>query len=483
MPSPPTRPRRPGTAGGLAALLALAVLMIAPAGARAGLLGGLPVAAVSEPASEPAPATDPTAAGPPQLGPAVIFSGARASCDGAGSSTAAVVTQWLLDGTAIVGATDTSYTPPRADDGHQLSCAQTATESGISRTLTSAARPIHEQPAQPAWPISAEAGRCTTPVCMQEGAAPLAVAQAYAASGAWWTAQQIRCVSAPWTSAMGDSAQPAIRALAEAHSVRLSLERVTPAGAVAVAAVELRSLAAPRDNLDGPATPFPATVVSAFGPSRFAAGELWPRRFTEAAGRPDWFAAGGGLIAYSFAGVARSFQLTYALGAEDAGTRLRCTAAAEDGPAAAPTAATFTSPAYAVSAAARCAPRRLGPLTLPQPAAIAIGDPRCLPAGSSLPAAARGFPGVAVKRGRIALAITCGLSGGCDGPLLVRAGRPLARARLRLRAGAQRVLELTLTPAARRRVAHAGELGLPAALSLATHGTERALGAIRLIGR
>src|SRR6185437_14089767 len=120
---------------------------------------------------------------------------------------------------------------------------------------------------------------------------------------------------------------------------------------------------------------------------QFAAGELWGSLFPGAVGHANWFAPGGGLVAYGVdgaSGAARSFQLTYTLAKADLGSKLRCVAGADDGPAAAPTTASFASAEYAVSSASVCGPRRLGVGSLPQPAIVVAGDPRCLAAPSSL---------------------------------------------------------------------------------------------------
>ncbi len=125
------------------------------------------------------------------------------------SSAAAGPYQWLLDGAPIAGANGPTFVPPRADDGHLLSCAATSSLEGGSRARSrvSPARSTSSPP-QPSWPISPAAAQCAAALCMQEGAAPGATGQGYAQNGAWWVAEQVRCVSAPWTSAVGDSAQP-----------------------------------------------------------------------------------------------------------------------------------------------------------------------------------------------------------------------------------------------------------------------------------
>jgi len=447
------------------------VLVLALPGTAAGAVG----------AEGPGPAPSGTLS----VGPGVVFSAARAVCAGAGwPAGAAVSTQWLLDGAPLAGATGATFTPPRADDGHSLSCSQTATEGGSSRTVEAPARPIHEQPPQPSWPISPVARACAAPVCMQEGAGPGATGEAYAQAGAWWGAKQIRCVSAPWTSVVGDSPVPGVSLFAEAHLVRLSLQRIDPAGPVTIAAGELSGLAVASDSLDGPEGPFGRAVVAAFGAEPFAPGELWSRVFPAASGRPNWFAPQGGLLSYALDGeVPRSVQLTYTLAASDLGSRLRCVASALDGPAAAPTGASFASAEYPVATSARCGPRRLVSLRAPQPALLAVGDPRCLAVPSALPAVGAGLQGIAVKGDRLALALDCALRAGCSGRLTLTSGTKLAGAAVRLRAGAERIVQLSLGPAAVRRVARAGHAGLPVTVRLTSGGGVRMLAVARLIGR
>jgi hypothetical protein len=427
----------------------------------------------------PVTSQPPTATGTLTVSPGVVFSAAKAVCGGLTWSTTTVATQWLLDGAPITGAAAATFTAPRADDGHQLSCRQTASAGGLSASLTSAARTIHEQPAEPAWPISPATEQCATAVCMQEGSAPAATGESYPQSGAWWATRQVRCVSAPWTSAVGDSALPGVRAFAEAHTATLSLQRVTAAGAVTVATQQLGDLTTARDGLDGAGSPFAGAIVSSFGAQAFAAHELWTGRYPGATGHPDWFAPGGGLIAY--APSTRSFQLTYSLSTADLGSRLRCLAGAEDGPAAASTVSSFTSPEYAVAASARCGPSRLAPRHAPQPAVVEIGDPRCLPAASSLPAIGAGLQGIAVKGSALAVSLSCGLAGGCDGTLTLSSSRPLATASLRLTRGHSRLLRLHLSSAGRSELRAAGSGGLAATMRLSVHGHTRPLVSLRLL--
>ena len=431
----------------------------------------------------------PSAPGPPSVSPGVVFSAARATCNSAGWSGGAIATQWLLDGAPIAGAGSGTFVPPRSDDGHAISCRQTATANGVSTTLTSAARMIHEQPPQPSWPISAASLHCASAVCMEQGAAPGAVGQAYQQEGSWWGSQQVRCVSAPWTSAVGSSAQPAVRALAEAHTVRISLQRVTPAGVVTVASQEVGELGSARDLLDGSPTPFAGAIVAPFGAQPFVAGELWSVLFPGAAGHPNWFAPGGGILAYGVTGApgaARSFQLTYTLTGADLGARLRCVAGADDGPASAATTASYASPEYPVSSAAVCGPRRLVAGSLPQPAIVVAGEPGCVPAPSSLAALGTGLREVPVTSSRAAVALVCGLHGGCRGKLTMTAviggkRETLAHAGAHVSSGSERVLTLRLSSRAKRALRAVGPGVLPASLQLESkHRTQR-LASVRLV--
>ncbi len=431
----------------------------------------------------------PTASGAPAISPGVVFSAARATCVSPKWSGGTVATQWLLDGAPISGAAAASFVPPRAYDGHALACRQTATAAGSSTSLSSAGRIVHEQPPQPSWPISKAALHCSSAVCMQQGAAPGAVGQAYAQEGAWWGSQQVRCASAPWTSAVGSSAQPAVRALAEAHAVRITLQRISGGGVVTLASQELGNLGAPRDLLDGSPTPFAGTIVAPFGAQPFAAGELWSARFPRAAGRPNWFGPGGGLLVYGVTGApgaARSFQLTYTLTPADLGSRLRCVAGADDGPVSAPTKASFSSPDYAIATTATCGPRRLGAASLPQPALIVAGEPRCIPAPSSLASLGTTPREVAVKGARAAIALSCNLHGGCRGKLALTAvlgGKrtALGRAAARVGGGAVRVISLKLNGRGKRALKAAGTRGLAASVQLESRRHTSRLASVRLL--
>jgi hypothetical protein len=323
---------------------------------------------------------------------------------------------------------------------------------------------------------------------MQESAGPGAVGQAYPQHGAWWGSEQVRCVSAPWTSAVGSSSQPAVRALAEAHTVRISLQRESGGGFVTIAAEQVTNVGEARDQLDGSPTPFAGAIVLPFGSQPFAAGELWSTRYRAAAGRPDWFAAGGGIVAYGVAGApgaARSFQLTYTLTAADLGARLRCVAGADDGPPTAPTSASFASPEYAAASDSRCGPRRLGASSLPQPAIVVAGDLRCVPAPSSLAALGTSPRDVAVRGSRAAIALACALNR-CRGKLSLTAALGGARARLASAAvhvpgGGERLVSLKLDARGKRALRAAGTGGLAASLQLeAKHRVQR-LASVRLL--
>lgn len=434
---------------------------------------------------EPQPGPQPpTATGSLIVGPTVVFAAAHATCSGLTWSTGTVATQWLLDGSPIAGATAASYTPLRAEDGHSLSCRQTATApDGLTAMQTSPAVIVHEQPPQPSWPIGPAAQHCASPVCMQDGSGMGTTAQSYREGSAWLASHQVRCLSAPWTSLAGDSSQPAIRALAEAQTVTVSIQRMTASGPVNVASQTLEGLGSPRDALDGPAaSPFPGTVAVSSGAHPFAAGELWTTSFPAATGRPDWIVPGGTLALYDVsasAAAARSFQLVYTLQAADRGERLRCQVTAFDGPASTLTTASYTTGDYAVAASPACAPRRVA-LGGPQPTLVLDGDVACLSTSPGPPAPAAGLQAIAVRSGRLALSLVCAVRGGCDGPLaLLGAGGTLARsARLRVRPGTSRLLDLSLAPAARRRLRAAPRTGLPVRVVLGAAGT---LAKVRLI--
>ncbi len=432
----------------------------------------------------PAPKV-PVATGSLTVGPAVVFAAAHASCSGVAFSEGTVITQWLLDGSPITGATSATYTPPRAEDGHQLSCSKTATgTNGRSTTVTSPARPVHEQPAQPSWPIGPAAQHCSSPVCMQDGSGMGETVQSYREGSAWWASRQVRCVSAPWTSIVGDSAQPTVRALAEAGSITIAVQRMTASGPVTVAGQTFEGLGAARDELDGsaPGGPFAGDVAIPLGAHAFAPRELWSTVFPAAAGKPDWLAPGGGLALYdvgSPAGAARSLQLIYTLTAADRGAHLRCAVTASDGPAGAPTLASYLTREAPVSTSAACIPRRVS-VGGPQPTVLLDGNTACLSAVAGPPAPATGLQALAVRSGRLAVVVVCGVHGGCGGRLALAGSHgTLAQSRpLRVRPGTSRLIRLTLDASQARSVSRAGRAGLPARLTLGGAGT---LAQVRLI--
>lgn len=433
-----------------------------------------------EPPTEPTPLPPkvPVAAGSLTVGPAVVFAAAHATCSGVVFSEGTVTTQWLLDGSPIAGATSATYTPPRAEDGHLLSCSETATgTNGRSTTVTSPAQTVHEQPAQPSWPIGPAAQHCSSPVCMQDGSGMGETVQSYREGSAWWASRQVRCVSAPWTSIVGDSAQPAVRAFAEAHSITIAIQRMTASGPVTVAAQTLEGLGAARDELDGSVAgdPFAGDVAIPLGAHLFAPRELWSTAFAAATGRADWLAPGGGLVLYdvsSAAGAARSLQLIYTLSAADRGAHLRCAVTASDGPAGASTISSYFTREAPISTSAACTPRRVS-VGGPQPTVLLDGNTACLAAVAGPPAPATGLQALAVRSGRLAVAVVCGVHGGCGGRLaLAGAHGTIAQSGpLHVHPGTDRLIRLALSASQARRVARAGRAGLPVRLTLGTAGT------------
>jgi hypothetical protein len=321
---------------------------------------------------------------------------------------------------------------------------------------------------------------------MEDGASGQTPASAtYPQAGAWFAASQVRCVSAPWTSIAGGASLAVVQGYVEPHALTVTLQRVTPAGVVTLASEELNGLGAPRDELDGLAgSPFAGNIAAAYGTQVFVAGEVWPKLFPGALGRPDRFAAGQGYIAYQLAGtpgIKRSFQLVYNLTAAELGSELRCVVSAQDGPLQAPTTATFTSTEYAVSANRSCAPRRLASTGGPQPAVVLIGLRPCLNAPGGLTEIGGSTPGVQVLAGRAAVQLECAVSS-CAGSLtLAGGGRSLAAVKLSLHHGGHRLVTLALSARGRSLLRRAGAAGLPASLTLAGQGTSRRLLSLRLI--
>ncbi len=436
-----------------------------------------------------APVPAPTATGQLSVSPAAVFSAARSSCGGVGFSAATVSTQWLLDGAPIAGATAATYVPPRVDDGHMLSCRETATSAnGAATLLTSPGALVHEQPPQPAWPIGPAAEHCATALCMEGGnSAETPASRTYERGGSWLSASQVRCVSAPWTSIAGNSTLASVEGFAEAHAVSVTLQRVTATGVVNLASEQLGALGAPADALDGSVagSPFAGQVAGAYGAEPFTAGELWAHVERGSLGKPDRFAAGQGYIAYQLAGapgVRRSFQLLYNLTAADLGARLRCVVSAEDGPAGAATSATLTSPEYAVAKSASCGPRTVTHIGGPQPAVVLIGSRRCLGAQAGLGEIGGSLHYVSSVAGRSAFALECELPAGCTGRLgLSSAGQVLASAQVSLHHGARRVLSLDLDAQGRSRLRRDASRGLPASLTLTSRAGIRLLLAAKLL--
>jgi hypothetical protein len=446
------------------------------------------------PATHPAEVLPPppTASGSLTVSPGIVFSEARASCGGVSWSSATVVTQWLLDGAAISGAGASTYMPARSEDGQQLSCEQTATGAdGATSTVTSAPSTIHEQPPQPSWPIGPATQHCSSAVCMLGGAGS-AAGQAYAERGDWWTAQQVRCASAPWTSAAGGSVVPSVSAFAQARTISIELQRVTAAGTVTVASQQLTNLAEARDMLDGSAvaSPFPGTILLAGGGQPFARTELWSRRFPAAVGRADWLAPSGALTAYEVSGVGgvpRSFQLIYTLSAADRGAHLRCVTSAVDGPAGATTSASFSTGEYAIPSSSACAPRLIA-RGGPQPAVVMLGTGACLPASAAPAPLGAAFDGAAVAGSRLAVALECGRGGGCHGTLSLLAlphahgaAITIAHAGVRTAHGAVGLARMQLTAAGRRLLHAAGAAGLSAAVRFQAGRASTALGNVTLL--
>jgi hypothetical protein len=456
--------------------------------------------AVSPTKETPPSPKPPTATGTLAISPPVLFSAVRASCAGVTWSAASVSTQWLLDGAPITGSVSSTFTAPRSDDGHALSCRQTATSlDGMSGSLTSAAHTIHEQPPQPAWSTGPAYKQCSTPVCMQSGE-PGAGNEAgsddgaYPQNGAWYAAAQVRCVSAPWTSAAGDSPLPAVHDLAQAHTIRMTLQRMTPSGPVTLADAQLTGLGSARDTIDDLPTeigsPFGRSVAVSYGSLTFVQGELWAERFPGSIGQPDWFAAGQGRFLYDVfqaSGVEGSFQLLYNLTAADVGARLRCVAGADDGPSFAPSRATHMSPEYAVSSSSRCAPQRIASASGVQPVALELGDFKCLHAPSSLAGLGSSSSGTEVRSGTLRISLYCALSGGCRGQLALRplAGRDrghLVEARLALDRGGRRLIVLHLSARGRSLLRHKGRAGLFTELTLRSRRVVRRFPVLQLFG-
>lgn len=193
------------------------------------------------------------------VAPSAVYLTASVSCGGVSWPPGGVATQWLLDGSPIPEAMSTLFVPPRGDDGHQLSCEQTGTTaSGGPLTLTSAPHVVHELQAQPSWANTSDVEHCASPVCIENPGYD--IMGPYMHAGSWWAASSTECESAPWTSIAGDSFLPAIKGLAEAHTVGMTLERVTATGDVTLANVSVTNLGTPEMFCSG-------RLISAVSPS------------------------------------------------------------------------------------------------------------------------------------------------------------------------------------------------------------------------
>ncbi|HEY0516732.1 MAG TPA: hypothetical protein VGD00_06390, partial [Solirubrobacteraceae bacterium] len=230
--------------------------------------------------------------------------------------------------------------------------------------------------------------------------------------------------------------------------------------------------------------PFGGSFAVPAGALPFAAGELWTRLQAAASGTPTWFAAGGGALLYSVSGtsgIVRSFQLVYNLSAADLGTRLRCVARADNGPAGAPTRASVASPEYTVTSSRSCAPRSLGAASGPQPALVEPGRSACLLAPAGPGALEGNQAAAAVARSKAAIALACALARGCRGTLTLAAGKLVAgHLNVTLGRGRTAVLHVPLLAHARRQLARSSG-GLVVTLSLKTRGAAHRLGTARLV--
>jgi hypothetical protein len=152
---------------------------------------------------------------------------------------------------------------------------------------------------------------------------------------------------------------------------------------------------------------------------------------------------------------------------------------AADGPAGAPTVASYVTREAPVSTSAACIPRRVS-VGGPQPTVLLDGNTACLSALPGPPAPATGLQALAVRSGRLAVAVVCGVHGGCGGRLALAGSRgTLVQSRpLRVRPGTARLIRLTLSASQARSVSRAGRAGLPVRLTLGGAGT---LAQVRLV--
>jgi FG-GAP repeat/Divergent InlB B-repeat domain len=428
-------------------------------------------------------AAGPSAIGQLTISPTPVYSNLTAACGGAAWSAADVATQWLLDGLPIPGATSTTFAPPIRDDGHQLSCSQTASAAGASTTATSTAVIVYERP--PVAAANAPCGDTTGALCVST-ASTNGLGTAYPHNGDWWTAQTIECDSGGWTSANGDSQLAAIRGLLEAHTVRISLERVNGTKTTVLVSQEVSDLGTARDPLEVYLSPSSANIVFSYGPQT-----LVPAESVKDAGLPDPGVPGQGLFFY-YSGLGRIFQLSYTLTAADLGTHMRCVAGADDGPVAHPTSG-GSSTDFVVSNDPRCAPRFLNSGKLGGPIFTLGAGVACIQAIGQLQLAAAVLISVPVNAGTVALPILCTLPGGCHGTLSLvslapaqaataraRSGQRLGTLRISLRRHSERVLHIRLTARGRRLVRDAKH-GLPVVLRLKTGTHSRTLASLRLL--
>lgn len=426
----------------------------------------------------------PTASGQLAISPTPVYSNLTAACGGVAWGAADVATQWLLDGLPIPGATSTTFAAPIRDDGHQLSCSQTASAAGLSTTATSTAVLVYERP--PVAAADADCSGATAVLCIVNSSAN-GLGTTYPHNGDWWTAQTVGCVSGGWTSANGDSQLAAIRGLLEAHTVRISLERVNGAKTTVLVSEEVSDLGTARDPLQAYLSSTSANIRFSYGPQA-----LVPVESVKDAGLPDPGVPGQGLFAY-YSALGRTFELSYNLTAADLGTHMRCVAGADDGSVAHPTSG-GSSTDFVVSNDPRCGPRFLNSGKLGGPI-LALGPQvACVTATGQLhQQAAAVLLSVPVNAGTVALPISCTLPGGCHGTISIigttaaataaanaRSGQVLGTLRISLRRDSERVLHIHLSTRGRRLV-HNAKNGLPVVLRLKSGAHTRTLASLRLL--
>jgi hypothetical protein len=378
----------------------------------------------------------------------------------------------------------------------------TTLEGSSSGSLTSAATIVYERPPEPSWGGASSYRHCAAPVCME--ALPDR-GPSYRRAHAWWTAYPIQCSSAPWTSAAGDSGVPEIRSLAEAHTVRVSLERIGSSGALSLASVRAGDLDVPR--FPASAAPFGderGLIVVGYGSQPYVAGESFPDGFTVTGGLPNEAEAAQGSLIY-FIGAAsghapRSFSLIYHLTAADLGAKLRCVVEAEDGPPQAATTGSYATEAT-ISSSPACQPRPIASASARQPYFVRVGTADCLSSSATTTAESgslSGIMGASVGDGVADVVLECGLPDGCSGRLSLfgapkegtqrphatshghSAAMVLATLRARVAYRARRMLAFKLNSPARRLLARAGRVGVSAVLRLQTLHSSRDMGTLRL---